>query len=276
MIETGIDVRVKIQDIITSQLPEFILSEAPLTDDFLKQFYVSQEFQGGTMDFAANLDQYLNLDILTAESVAGEFFLTEDVSVDDTVVRVNTTKSFPNEWGLLKVDDEIMTYTGVTTNTFTGVVRGFSGITSYRTPDNPSQLVFETTKAAPHKEDAPVQNLSTLFLKEFYNKIKFTFAPGFENLDFNNQIDVGTWIRQARSFYQSKGSTESFSILFKVLYGEVPTVIDLELYLIKPSEAEYSRRDFATALPVNGNPIELQGKNVFQDGSPEIFGAVSE
>ena len=130
MIDTGIDMRVKLQDVVSSQLPEFILSESPLTDDFLRQYYVSQEFQSGTMDYAANLDQYLDLNILTKEALVGEFFLTEPVSAEDTVVHVNTTKSFPNHWGLLKVDDEIMTYTGLTTNTFTGVVRGFSGITS--------------------------------------------------------------------------------------------------------------------------------------------------
>ena len=69
MIGTGIDVRVRIQDIVTSQLPEYIISESPLTDDFLKQFYISQEFQGGTIDFASNLDQYLNLDTFTEEVV---------------------------------------------------------------------------------------------------------------------------------------------------------------------------------------------------------------
>ena len=82
MIGTGIDVRVKIQDIITSQLPEFILSEAPLTDDFLKQFYVSQEFQGGTMDFAANLDQYININNLNETNIAGQYDLTQPLSED--------------------------------------------------------------------------------------------------------------------------------------------------------------------------------------------------
>ena len=276
MIGTGIEVRVKIQDIVSSQLPEFILSEAPLTDDFLKQFYVSQEFQGGTMDFAANLDQYLNINNFDETNIAGTFFLTEPLSEEDTVVHVNTTKSFPNEWGLLKVDDEILTYTGITTNTFTGVVRGFSGVTSYHAEDDPGELVFQTSTAAPHADKAPVQNLSTLFLKEFYEKIKFTFAPGFENLDFDANIDIGNWIRQARSFYQTKGSAESIEILFRVLYGEDPTVIDLEQFLIKPSEAEYTRRDYAVAIPVEGDPKSIQGRTLFQEGSTDIFGAVSE
>ena len=274
--ELGIDVRVKTQDVISSQLPEYILSEAPLTDDFLRQFYISQEFQGGPVDFASNLDQYLSLNTLASEDLYSAFSLTKPLSEDDTVVHVNTTKSFPNQWGLLKIDDEIITYTGLTTNTFTGAVRGFSGITSYRDPENPSELVFETTTAAAHNVDSKVENLSTLFLKDFYNKLKYTFAPGFENLDFDTDIDVGTWIRNARSFYQSKGSEESFKILFKVLYGEEPLVIDLEQFLIKPSESEYSRRDYAVAIPVQGNPVTLKGKTVYQSDAEDVFGAISE
>ena len=274
--ELGIDVRVKIQDVISSQLPDYILSEAPLTDDFLKQFYISQEFQGGPVDFATNLDQYLSLTTLSSEDLYSAFNLTQPLGEDDTVVHVNTTKSFPNQWGLLKIDDEILTYTGLTTNTFTGVVRGFSGITSYRDADNPSELVFETTTAADHQSDSSVENLSTLFLKNFYEKLKYTFAPGFENVAFDSDINVGNWIRNARAFYQTKGSEESFKILFKVLYGEEPLVIDLEQFLIKPSESEYSRRDYATAIPLVGNPISLKGKTVYQSNAEDVFGAISE
>lgn len=275
--ELGIDVRVKIQDVVSSQLPEYILSEAPLTDDFLKQFYISQEYQGGSVDFASNLDQYLSLVGTKASAdLYATFELTQDLGVDDDIVYVNTTKSFPNQWGLLKIDDEILTYTGVTTNSFTGVVRGFSGITSYRDPENPSELVFESTTANAHTAQTNVENLSTLFLKNFYNKLKYTFAPGFENLDFDAGVNVGQWIRSARSFYQSKGGEESFKILFRVLYGEEPLIIDLEQFLIKPSKSEYSRRDYAVTIPVSGNPISLKGKTVYQSDANDVFGAISE
>ena len=278
MIGTGYDVRVKIQDIVSSQLPSYILSESPLTDDFLKQFYVSQEFQGGSVDFASNLDQYLDLTLMTRDVISGEFFLTEEIDDETDVVYVNTTKSFPEQWGLLKVDNEVMTYTGITTNSFTGVVRGFSGVTSYDAPNEPGELVFESTEASAHAAESEVENLSTLFIKEFYDKLKATFAPGFENLDLNPQIKVGTFISQTRSFYQTKGSEESIKILFKVLYGEDPTVIDLEKFLIKPSEAEYSRADYITATPIigEGNPVELRGRTIFQSNDQTVFGAVSE
>ena len=187
MIETGIDVRVKIQDIVSAQLPAYILNDSPLTDDFLKQFYISQKFQGGAIDFASNLDQYLDVNTLSNSVVVDKYNLTAPVGIDSTEVFVDSTRGFPNEWGLVKIDDEIITYTGVTTNSFTGVVRGFSGITSYRQPTQPNNIVFEKTAAADHSTDAPVQNLSTLFLKEFFNKLKYTFSPGFENLEFNSE-----------------------------------------------------------------------------------------
>ncbi len=62
MIQTGFDSRIKVQQIIDSQLPEFILDESPKVVDFLKQYYISLENQGATVDIAENLDQYLKLE----------------------------------------------------------------------------------------------------------------------------------------------------------------------------------------------------------------------
>ena len=62
MIKTGFETRVKVQQIIESQLPEFVLDESPKAVDFLKQYYISQEYQSGSSDITENLDQYLKLD----------------------------------------------------------------------------------------------------------------------------------------------------------------------------------------------------------------------
>ena len=179
MITTGFESRVKVQQIIENQLPEFLLSESPKTVDFLKQYYISQEYQGGPIDIAENLDQYLNLNNLSPEVIAGSVSLQTGISISDSTVVVNSTKGFPKEYGLLKIDDEIITYTGVTTNTFTGCIRGFSGITSYRDELKPEELVFSSSTAQSHTSGTGVQNLSALFLKEFYRKIKYLIAPGF-------------------------------------------------------------------------------------------------
>ena len=259
MITTGIDKRVKVHQIIENQLPEFLLSESPKAVDFLKQYYISQEYQGGPIDLTDNLDQYIKLDNLTPEVIVGETTLSTGISTSETTVNVTTTKGFPNSYGLFKIENEIITYTGITTNSFTGCIRGFSGITTYHADNNPSELVFSDSSATNHESDATVINLSALFLKEFYKKTKKQLTPGLENETFVNNLDVSNFIKNSKSLYQSKGTEESFRILFNVLYNETPTILDLEKYLIKPSSAEYIRREIILAEAISGNPLNLVG-----------------
>ena len=122
MIQTGFETRIKVQDIVSNQLPNFILDESPKAVDFLKQYYISQEYQGGPIDLSSNLDQYLNLDNLVPEVIVDAVSTTESVASDDSVINVSSTKGFPKEYGLLKIDNEIISYTGVTANSFTGCI----------------------------------------------------------------------------------------------------------------------------------------------------------
>jgi hypothetical protein len=275
MIQTGFESRIKIQDIVSNQLPEFVLDESPKAVDFLKQYYISQEYQGGPIDIAENLDQYLKVDNLTPEVIVDSTVITEDITSSDTVISVTSTKGFPNKYGLLKIDDEIITYTGLTSNTFTGCVRGFSGVTNYHHDLNNEELVFTQSEAADHSSGSSIQNLSSLFLKEFYNKIKYTFTPGFENREFDSQINVGNFIKEARSFYESKGTDESFRILFNVLYGEVAKVINLEDYLLKPSDAEFLRREVVVAEVISGDPLKLIGQTLFKSDDTSTKASIS-
>ena len=276
MITTGIDKRVKVQQIIENQIPEFLLSESPKAVDFLKQYYISQEYQGGPIDLTDNLDQYIKLDNLTPEVVVGETILTSGITTSSSVVNVSSTKGFPNEYGLFRINDEVFTYTGITTNSFTGCVRGFSGITTYHAENQPRELVFTDSTATNHEVDATVINLSALFLKEFYKKTKTTLTPGLENVDFVNNLDVSNFIKNSKSLYQSKGTDESFRILFNVLYNETPKIIDLEQYLIKPSTAEFIRREIVLAEALSGNPSNLVGQTIVKSSDSQTRASISE
>ena len=276
MIETGFDRRVKIQQIVQNQLPEFLLSESPKAVEFLKQYYISQEYQGGPVDITDNLDQYLKVDNLTTDVINGKTTLRNNLTtVSDTIV-VDSTKGFPNQYGLLKIDNEIITYTGITTNSFTGCIRGFSGITTYSQINNSEELEFSTSSAGIHTSGIEVKNLSSLFLQEFYNKIKYTFVPGLENINFTSNLDVSNFIKEARSLYQSKGTEESFKILFRVLYNEDVRVIDLENYLSKPSAAKFSRREIVVAEALSGDPLKLVGQTIKKSTDERTQGSVSE
>ena len=177
MIGTGIEKRIQVQQVIESQLPEYILSESPKTVDFLRQYYISQEHRGGVVDISDNLDQYLKLDNLTPEVIVGVTTLSTGITTISKTIEVSSTKGFPDQYGLLKIDNEIISYTGLTTNTFTGCIRGFSGISSYTDPNNPGELVFESTISDTHSTGSVVNNLSVRFLQEFYKKVKSSLTP---------------------------------------------------------------------------------------------------
>ena len=276
MIGTGIDKRIQVQQIIENQLPEFITAESPLTVDFLKQYYISQEHRGGSLDISDNLDQYIKLDNLTPEVIVGVTTLTSGITTSNTTVNVSSTKGFPNEYGLFKIDDEIITYTGITTNSFTGCVRGFSGITSYTDPINKGELVFSTSVASSHDSSSTVENLSVLFLKEFYQKVKSYLTPGLEDTKLNTNVDLSNFIKESKSLYKSKGTEESFRILFNVLYGITPKIIDLENFLIKPSSSEYIRREVVVAERISGDPNKLLGQTITKSTDLNTSGSVSE
>ena len=60
MIDTSIQ-RVQANQVIANQLPEFVQSESPLFVDFMKQYYISQEYQGGSINISENIDRYSKL-----------------------------------------------------------------------------------------------------------------------------------------------------------------------------------------------------------------------
>ena len=280
-----IDKRIKVNTIIENQLPDFLLADFPNAVEFFKQYYISQEFQGGASDLISNFDQYIKSDNLVPEVVTGSTSVSSDVSIDDTVISVPSTKGFPSEYGLLKIDDEIISYTGITSTSFTGCIRGFSGISGYNVgisssllEINRESLVFEDTTASSHNSGSTITNLSVLFLQEFYKKLKKTFLPGLEDNDFDTDLDVGNFVKFARSFYQSKGIEESIRILFKVLYCVESTIVDLEGNLIKPSDAEFIRREVIVAdlISSTGDPQNLVGQTIFKSTDTSTNASVSE
>ena len=76
--------RVKFQDIIESQLPNFMAEDFPLLTEFLRQYYVSQEVQSSPLDISQNLDQYIKLE--EAFKKSSSTILESSISFDDDVI----------------------------------------------------------------------------------------------------------------------------------------------------------------------------------------------
>ena len=166
---------------------------------------------------------------------------------------------------MLEIDSEIITYSGITTNSFTGCSRGFSGITSYRSPGTPDELIFSQSGISTHPSGTVVNNLSIRFLKEFYKKVKTQIAPGFEERTLDDDINERLFIKQSKDFYSSKGTDQSFEILFRALYGEDVEVVKPRDFLFIPSDANYKVSKQLMVQALDGDPMDLINRNLFQD-----------
>lgn len=192
-------------------------------------------------------------------------FLSTDIDFIDSTIPVSSTYGFPDKNGLIQIDSEIILYKEKTENSFNNCTRGFSGITSYRSNNKPDQLVFSTSSVSSHTNNTKVINLSSLFLQEFFEKIKKQLIPGFENKQFADGINQKNFIKQAKDFYRAKGTDESYNLLFKALFGETSEVIKPKDYLLKPSDAQYRIVKDLIVKSISGNPEDLENKTLYQD-----------
>lgn len=261
---------VKISDVIENQIPEFILNENPNFGEFLKQYYISQEYQGGVVDLAENIEEYKNLDSYDIGKFVPYTTLQQEVFFYEDEIYVDSTKGFPISYGLIKIDNEIITYTGITTNSFVGCSRGFSGVESLSDPQNPEFLVFTSTESSDHtvldSDSTPkkVHNLSNLFIKEFFKKIKYQFLPGFEEFDFAEGVNPQNFVSKARTFYQSKGTDEAYRILFKVLFNENVQIIKPRDFLFTTSDDKWVVTETFVAEVLSGDPYLIKGQTLYQ------------
>ena len=273
MISTDLQ-RVKIQSIVESQLPSFVQNDFPLLAEFLKQYYTSQEAPTASADVLQNIDQYVKLVTLTTNSDSTQLRVdinqaaTEIPASFDLANNVIGTYQFPDKHGLIKIDDEIILYEEKTSNSFKGCIRGFSGVTSYNSLHS-DQLTFSESNIQKHIVGAKIINLSALLFARFLIKVKGLYSPGFENRQLDEDLNQRLFVSRIKDFYQSKGSDESFRILFGALYGEDCEILRPRQFLFRPSDADYRIGKNMVVEPISGDPSRLLNCTLFQDEYPD-------
>ena len=110
------ETRIKFSSIVKNQLPTYVENEFPLISEFLKQYYIGQEYKSGPIDLIQNIDQYIKVDEQT--NLNHEVILDGDLDEFATTINLNTftgspegTDKFPDSYGLLRIGDEVITYT---------------------------------------------------------------------------------------------------------------------------------------------------------------------
>ena len=274
----GIDTaakKVQINKLVRSQVPSFVAEDNPLFIDFLKQYYISEEAKGKSIDIISNFNDYQKADTYSETyNLIGFTTCTSIVNSYDATINVSSTDGWPSDYGLFKIDDEIITYTGITSTSFTGCVRGFCGVDNLKSPTDPESLVFSTTNASKHENNSKVINLSNLFLQEFWEKTKKLFLPGFEDRKLDDGVDKANFLRQAKDFYSSKGTDEAIKILFGVLFDSRAEVIKPIEYLFAPSDADYVKTNDLMAERISGNAQNVVGQTLFQTDAPATSGSI--
>ena len=136
------DNKVKISNILGSLIPDFIendttAGEESLFKQFLTQYYNFEEREYGTTDIAENIafnkkiSTLSKMETVRAQTIPalGTTVPSEQVRLApiwpetdsevfayDNTITINRGEGFPEKYGLLKIDDEIITYTGKTRN----------------------------------------------------------------------------------------------------------------------------------------------------------------
>jgi len=251
--------RVPFKTIVKNQLPDYVRDEFPLLGEFLSQYYLSQEFQGAPLDLLQNIDRYIKLN--NNANVTKSVSLRSDITYYDDIIYVSNTNGFPDEYGLIKIDNEIITYTGKNSFSFTGCIRGFQG---YSQNDVNETFTFSNTISSSHDAEATVENLSVDFLSRFFKKVKHQFLPGLEDTTLSDKINKNLFVKQAKDFYTSKGTDQSFKILFKALYGEEVNIIKPAENLLSPSQSLYKITKDMIVEPISGNVMDIRGYTLYQ------------
>ena len=233
-----------------------------MVGEFLSQYYQGQEYKGGPVDLIQNIDSYVKLS--ECGSLVKETNTTAYAGVTTSTIFVSNTTGFPDNYGLIKINDEVITYESKTDISFVNCKRGFSGITSFRNPNDPEDLIFSTSTAQNHENNTRVENLSVLFLDEFLKKTKNQFLHGFQK-DLNEKVNKPQFIRQSKDFYSTRGTDESFNILFGALYAEKVDIIRPIDDVISPSNAIYQKTKDFIVEPYVGDPENLVNRTLYQN-----------
>ena len=261
--------RIKLSTVLENLLPGFIKESFPLVEEFFKEYYNSLEGRGLTLDVLQNIDQYLKIDNIS--NLDEDILLEQELSVFETDITVSGGFKLPNTYGVIQIDDEIILYKskkyniGTNTHTLKDCYRGFSGITSFREDTKDDYLEFKSSQIDSHNINSQVKNLSNSILSEFFKKVKIQFAPGFENESLYKDLDQNLFIKQIRDFYTTKGTDESFRILFKALYNEKVEIIKPQDFLLIPSNSEYRISKNFVVEEISGDITKIEGRTIYQE-----------
>ena len=159
---------------VDSILPGFISETYTEFVNFMSKSDESEERLGFSQDLLQNLNKYRDFNTYR-NKIVEKGVLAKNITATDTELELESGYGFPEENGVLFIDDEIILYRLKTENVFSGLERGASGTVIL--PTFTSKGTYTDTTAAAHTLDSVVTNVSVLFLVSMLETIYETYAP---------------------------------------------------------------------------------------------------
>ena len=99
--------RVQFNNVVQNQLPQYVRNEFPLIEEFLKQYYIAQEFDGAPIDLIQNIDQYTKVSeqvgLTQYVGLGASIGIVNDTIEVDMKENPTGTLGFPDSYGLFKI-----------------------------------------------------------------------------------------------------------------------------------------------------------------------------
>lgn len=174
------------------------------------------------------------------------FILAE---TENRILKLNDSYGFPDENGVLLIDDEIILYRKKVGNYFYDLKRGASG--TYILPTFTRTGEYDTTEATKHLAGTKVYNISVLFLVSMLETIHDSFTPNISSSRVSNEVTRSVILSKIQDFYKAKGTKLGIKALFKMLFAQN----DVEVTypgdrMIVPSKSTWNESEILRVVPV--------------------------
>jgi hypothetical protein len=266
---------IKLSSLVRRQLPEFISTHYSTFASFLEKYYESLEITGQPLDILSNIANYYDINFYEKNLLQKGTNLSSFVSVNDDEIELDDAIAFPEEYGYVKIDNEICFYTKKEGNTLTGVYRGISASTKLGDLYNKSEFVSSNSEN--HAVGTYVQNISNLFLFAILKSFEAQYLSSIPEKYLNEKIDKRTLIKNITDFYRSKGSEKSIQFIFNSLVSTDPsdkaTIRRPSDLTLRSSDSNWITSYRIKIDVISGNPKNLIGK-VLEQSDPYAYAVI--
>ena len=263
----------KISNLITSQVPDFVLDDHPKFVQFLKTYYTFMESaelavtsvettDGFNLETETNQDNKLVLDasridsdrtqldagdkILLESSAFGKFTRGEIIT-GQTSKATSTilAEDLDNNRLFIAAQNKF-----VIGETILGATSNASGIVNNYRP-NPVNSIQELLNF--RDPDKAISNFLTKFRNEFLNTIPE---------ELNTNVNRRNLIKNIKSLYRAKGTNVGHQIFFRLLFGlESETTFPRE-QILRVSDGKFSTSKILRVISTTGDTANLIGRTI--------------